>query len=334
MKTSIKVPKTTKVKKSVLASIKSKALKPEDLNVVVNYLVHNFIVEQSLIMLYAKGGQGKSFFTLALAVQLIKTGNIKECIYLDMDNSIAALKARGLDKILEDTKELSYIHQSKLDNSAQSYLDEILDSVSQSEVELPLESVLIVVDSIRDFLGGRDMNSDKDIRPLMEKMKTLRDRGATVIFLHHTTKEGDGDQYKGSTSFRDSVDLAFSLSSVKKGEKLMYGLRVDKDRIPVESCAFELDTRSMELVSENFELNQMNENEANFIKQTTALLSTNQSGINQSKLLVSLGTYKDNKTAIKYLQKYNGKFWESRKEPKANNATLYFPLDGENEAAA
>ncbi|WP_277620714.1 hypothetical protein [Campylobacter blaseri] len=44
------------------------------------------------------------------------------------------------------------------------------------------------MDSIRDFMRG-DMTKDKDVIPVLENLKSLRSKGATVIFLHHQTKQ-------------------------------------------------------------------------------------------------------------------------------------------------
>ena len=187
------------------------AMKSEDLGHEPEYLIDNVLVKNSLNMYFAKGGSGKSFLTIGLSISLIEQNKVNSVIYMDMDNSLVALKKRNIDKLIEKYPALTYIHASRLENQPMMLLDYL---VKQLKIEPnSFEDTLLVFDSIRDFILGRDMNSDRDIAPVMQKLKLLREGGATVIFLHHTTKEGDGTNYKGSTSFRDSVDISYSISS-------------------------------------------------------------------------------------------------------------------------
>lgn len=316
-----------------LASMKyllDNKLTADDLTKEVEYLISNFLVMGSLNMFYAKAGMGKSFFTLSLALALIKSKKIKQCIYLDADNSLTALKSRGIDQLIEQYPELLYIHSSKFDVSPQTILEKLSEDAKQNTNAF--ENTLFIFDSIRDFIGG-DMNSDRDIIKIMQQLKDLREAGGTIIYLHHTTKDSDTDTplFKGSTSFIDSVDCAFSLSSRRTENKLNYQLLVSKDRLSVNDCAFELDTTTMTLESENIQMAQLTDYETEFIKDVTQSLSFwGKDGIKQGFLLKEIGKSSDDKTARKYLQKFTGEFWKAEKRPQENNATYYFPLSQPN----
>lgn len=301
-------------------------LTADDLNEEVEYLIENFLVKSSLNVFFAKAGQGKSFLMLALAVSLIKGGQIEQCIYLDMDNSKAALKNRNIDKLLVKHPELTYIHNSKIYEDSSGIIDKLASDARKYNDAF--KGVLFIFDSIRDFMGGRDMNSDRDIMPLMAQLKELREAGATIIFLHHTTKESDGQLFKGSTSFIDSVDVGYALSSKRSGNHLSYQLMVYKDRISVESCAFELNTETMELQSENLKIASMSEHEASFVQDVQGWLAFyGNDGVKQSELLKRVGKSPDDKTARKYLQKHIDDMWKVEKRPAENNATYYFPME-------
>ncbi len=300
-------------------------LTAEDLQVEVSYLIENFLVKNSLNIVFAKAGQGKSWLMLALAITLLKNRSISQCIYMDMDNSKAALKNRKIDELIEKYPNLAYVHSSKINQSSKDILYNLSQQAKQSEN--CFENMLFIFDSIRDFLGGSDMNSDRDILPLMAQLKDLREAGATVIFLHHTTKDSDGQQFKGSTSFIDSVDVAYSLTSNRNENILSYQLMVHKDRLSVENNAFELDTQTMELISENFQFSSMSENEVSFVKSVQEHLEiVGSAGIKQSQLLDSIGKSSDDKTARKYLQKFAGDLWTIEKRAKENNSTYYFSI--------
>ncbi|MCF6340117.1 MAG: helicase RepA family protein [Sulfurimonas sp.] len=305
-------------------------LTADDLTKEVEYLISNFLVVGSLNMIYAKAGMGKSFFTLSLSLALIKSRSIKQCIYLDADNSLTALKSRGIDLLIEKYPELIYIHSSKFDISPQEILNKLSTDAKQNSNAF--EDTLFIFDSIRDYIGG-DMNSDRDIIKIMQQLKDLREAGATIIYLHHTTKDSDTDTplFKGSTSFIDSVDCAFSLSSKRTENRLNYQLLVTKDRLSVEDCAFELDTTTMILQSENMQIAQLSEYEIAFVEKVQESLKFwGKDGVKQTHLLRSINKSSDDKTARKYLQKFNGEFWKIEKRPQENNASYYFPLSEPN----
>ena len=304
----------------------SNQLTPEDLQQEVEYLIPNFLVANSLNVFFAKAGQGKSFLMLSLALTLIRSKKIEQCLYIDMDNSKSALKNRGVDNFIVQHPELVYVHSSKFTDSPRTLLDKLSFDTKQNIEKDIFKGTLFIFDSIRDFIDG-DMNSDRDIIKLMQKLKDLREAGGTVIYLHHTTKISDGVQFKGSTSFIDSVDVAYSLSSTRNLNKLTYQLTVHKDRLSVEDCAFELDTQTMILESENLQIASMSENEASFAKEVQAFLKFYPEGIKQSELLTNVGKSSDDKTARKYLHKFANELWKLEKRPKEKNASFYFPIE-------
>ena len=309
-----------------LNTLLANKLTVDDLQVEVEYLIKDFLVKNALYIFFAKAGQGKSWLMLSLAIKLLQENLIRQCVYLDMDNSKAALKNRRVDELIEKYPDLAYIHSSKIDVSSKNILESL--SIEAKQNENCFEGVLFIFDSIRDFLGGSDMNSDRDILPIMAQLKDLREAGATVIFLHHTTKDSDGHQFKGSTSFIDSVDVAYSLTSNRNENILSYQLMVHKDRLSVENTALELDTRTMTLTSENFEFSSLSDNEVNFVKSVQEFLqSVGADGVKQTDLLKAIGKSSDDKTARKYLKNFSGEMWKSQQVAKENNAIYYFAID-------
>lgn len=284
-------------------------LTPDDLQEEVNYLIEDFLVEQSITMIFAKASQGKSYFVLFLALMLLKESKIKKCVYIDMDNGKKALKQRGLDIQLAEYPNLSYIHRSCL--RGMNHLDMIERMVKEAkEDEHRFDGYLIVIDSIRDFLSGRDMNKDKDIIPVMEQLKTLRDAGGTLIFLHHSTKDREGNFYKGTTTFIDSIDVAYGLKSteIERHKITSYALTVEKDRVAVDHSGFELNTDTGQLTSGNYEIANMSEEETEFVSEVRTVLADVEF-ITQSKLLEEIGKSPKDKKAIKMLQKFSGPMW-------------------------
>lgn len=294
----------------------------EQLQVEASYLIPNFLAKQSVSMFFAKGGSGKSYLTVSLALKLLTERKIETVLYIDMDNSLTALKERRLAEIIDENPEFMYLHTSKIEGSPLALIDAIIRK--GKEVSGSLDNALIVLDSIRDFIIGRDMNSDKDIGPVIKKLTQLREAGATVIFLHHTSKEGG---YKGSTAFSDGIDTAYAISSERNGNQLIFTLQIDKDRLGVdERVAFELDTKTMMLESANFTIASISDYKRQFIEKVKPILDQHPEGMTQTALLEAIGTTSDDKTARNYLKEFDKQFWMMRKIPQKNNASYYFPI--------
>lgn len=299
-------------------------LTEDDLSMEFEYLILNFMVLQSIMMIFAKGGAGKSLFTLALVLYLLRKGRILRCIYMDMDNSTMALKNRNLDEIIAEYPNLQYIHRSKADKPAKDLITMLADDAKGREGVF--DGLLIVVDSVRDFLGGKDMNNDKDVAPLMEQFKIIRDAGATIIFLHHSTKERDRNQYKGSSSFIDSIDVAYGLKKTEPVQgTVSFALTIEKDRIPVENTGFELNLESFKLIPGNYAIASMDEDETGFVAEVKYALDSCTDGIKQGELLEAIGKSYDDKTSRQRLKKFDGTMWVSQKKKEMGNATVYYP---------
>jgi hypothetical protein len=61
-----------------------------------------------------------------------------------------------------------------------------------------------------------DENSSRHMAFIMTRLKELRDRGFTIVLIHHSPK-GDEKTYKGSTAIVDQCDHVLSLDRVNGG---------------------------------------------------------------------------------------------------------------------
>jgi replicative DNA helicase len=170
------------------------------------YLIDNFIVKNEITMLAARPSSGKSLTTMGFVHMILNENKVIKVIYLDGDNSKTTLNERGLSVILEKYKEkINYIQGHK-----NIELQEIIKQILQTN----LKDVLIVFDSIKNFMFGSDRDKNKDVSKIMELLKDLRNNGATIIFLHHTNKpKQDIDEliYAGSSAWEEDTTNAFIL---------------------------------------------------------------------------------------------------------------------------
>ena len=93
---------------------------------------------------------------------------------------------------------------------------------------------LVVVDSLSAF-GIIDQNNASEMRAFMHRCRRLADLGATVLALHHSGKAETSKDYRGSSDFKASVDVAFHVSNIGSGALDRLVLRAFKTRVQVDS---------------------------------------------------------------------------------------------------
>ncbi len=185
-----------------------KALKIE-----IEWIVSSLIPLGAVILFYARGGIGKSTLMMMLA-GCVAAGRPflgiptqqRAVIYVDFENSLAVLSERlrsvGADNVLFWS---SADMPARLDDAeVQRYFDIL--------IEYP--GALYIFDTLRSSQSG-DENDSKHMAEIMALFRRLRDRGATVIVLHHTTKAAE-TRYKGSSAIFDMVDHVLAMYPVRQ----------------------------------------------------------------------------------------------------------------------
>lgn len=98
-----------------------------------------------------------------------------------------------------------------------------------------------------------DMKDDIKVTRYLNKLQILRDKGATVIFLHHQPKqygEDNNKMYKGATAFIDSVDEAWYV-----GKSFMHNTKNKHNAktlsLDLEPQKHRLDTKAQRAIIDN-----------------------------------------------------------------------------------
>jgi len=178
-------------------------------------LLEKLIPEGAITLFFGKGGVGKTSLALQI-IHAIAEGKdflglkTKQAsvVFVDMENPLGVLRDR-------------IVHIGHSDN--------ILIWHGSCEPPPPrldredfiryfdLPKGLLVFDTLRaSFLG--DENSSQDVAVVVDRLKQLRDKGYTVLLLHHTPK-GNDTIYKGSTAIIDLVDNALCLEPLRDDEQ-------------------------------------------------------------------------------------------------------------------
>ena len=196
---------------------KLKLLARDRVNSEANWLIPYVIQKQSIVVLYAPAGSGKTFAAWGLAKFAYLTKKVSEVFYFDGDNGLSVIFDRGAEELIK-YKKFNYIAMNnprihkefgEIDNLK--LLKEIVNSKEN------LSNMLFVLDSLKDFVGELDMENGKDMKTYFrDYIMNLRLRGATIVILHHTNKaikKKDGSVDTNQLTFTGSQQILNSLET-------------------------------------------------------------------------------------------------------------------------
>lgn len=308
----------------------------------VSWLIDDFIVNQSLGMIYAQAGSGKSYLAVFLALYMLKNNTINEVFYLDADNSITTAKLRNGDKWLDLANgKLVYLLSECISNfNKDTFTAEFVKNLENKPKDY-LKGKFVVFDSARNFINS-DLSVDYKVKPFLDNLQTLRDYGANVMFLHHQpkqplNKDENNGLYKGATAFIDSVDYAYQLSSKKlSDDKTLILLTARKSRNLEKNQAFILDNITFNLEFVDYDDYALSDKELDTIEVIQEILNENKTGISKRNLIEKvLERAKLNGIEVlggnalrEFLPKLKNKFltFEKTDEKKRNSLEIYRPI--------
>lgn len=285
---------------------KGRGLKKEKhFNLKVDYIIDDFLVKGAITLVYAPPKNGKSCLALAIGKNIIdKTG--LSVFYLDFDNPIVSLKDKQIEEFISSDNckgRFDYLHPDELCMEGKDALNEMAKDCTENPEAY--KDIVLFFDSVTDFCNETDDNSAKSF---MNKIKILRNAGATIFLLHHTNKK-NGD-YKGSTVFRSASDNVFALNSevincdednmLLKSESARFG--------SVRNVAFRVKKYVWELEVMDYEELEIPYHKREFIKSVRVIL-TKEKQLNQTKLLEAVGKAADDKTAKDMLEEFSNRYW-------------------------
>lgn len=279
------------------------------------YLMDNFLVKNEITMISARPGTGKSLMSVAVANMLLIHKTIEQVFYIDGDNSISTLKDRNIHHLKKQ-------HGAKFRyfvGLGKSELWQIINTLKKMD----LSNALIVFDSIKNFISG-DRDKNKDVSPVMEILRTLRNNGATVIFLHHQNKAQKDftSDYAGSSAFEEDTSNAFTLK--RNDDKNALILKPFKARSgDLHETAFSYNAHNHTLTKLDLNYAKQTKEMDEMIEETMEFLKSSRSRPMWSELsknLTDLGY--DKEKASKVIKNGEGKLWKFERGDR-NNQKLY-----------
>ncbi len=203
-------------------------------------LLFNFLVEGGVNFVVGKGGEGKSYLSLHIAINLKREGY--RVFYLDFDNGRGLIKTRTSG----DIPALAEIDENYLFYFDTAYLSDLSISLGYTGKDKNFkliqafgklleysvkngEKPVLIIDTFQKVVG--QTIDEKRVIPFMDLLRDIASKGITVVVLHHTTKQTERTIYKGSTAISDLADMVWYISAIKeKGVITGYYLYAEKTR--------------------------------------------------------------------------------------------------------
>lgn len=221
-----------------------------------------WLMENSLSLLSAKAGVGKSMFALGITKALSEGTSFGPwsceagwipCLYLDGEMDLRDLRDR-FQKMGIDTQRNIKISSSTYNCARGEPANKLFDRDWQKEVQEYLckeEIKLWVVDNIASLNDGTNENTTENWAPVNSWLLELKGLGISTILIHHEGKNGD---QRGASHRIDNLDTHISLklpSDYKPEDGCRFICRFEKKRVDQRALSLVANTEFRLSLNEN-----------------------------------------------------------------------------------
>lgn len=209
------------------------------------FIIDPFLPDRSLSMVYAPRGIGKTWFSLQLAISVAtgqdfwawETTSPSRVLYIDGEMTLADIKSRilaltggetvpGLDILPSERTFNALMPLNLAVPTSQDRINELLLDLEKAD-KLPR---LIIIDNLSSLTSGLDENCNSSLDSLLTWFLFLRHNGFSVMFVHHTGKDG---RQRGASRREDFLDTSIELKSGGKNnskDSLRFDVKFVKSR--------------------------------------------------------------------------------------------------------
>ena len=176
------------------------------------------IKTQSLSMLFAKRGVGKTHIALGIAYAIASGGEFlkweapkpRRVVYLDGEMPACAMQERLTEIVKNSETKAAPDYFTLLTPDMQEMgMPDISTKEGQNEIEPFIQdSEIIIVDNISTLARTGKENEAEGWLPVQGWALDMRSRGKSVLFVHHA---GKGGQQRGTSRREDVLDLVLEL---------------------------------------------------------------------------------------------------------------------------
>ncbi len=213
----------------------------------VEYLIDEYIEDQSLFLLFGAPSVGKSFVALSQAA-CIATGtpwlgrSVRQgAVFYLAGEGQAGIRRRLRAWMLDQNVQLAGapLFVSKLPASLMNADHAI--AVEQAINSLTAqygEAVLIIIDTLARNLGDGDENSNEDIGLFISHLDKMRYRIGCAIGIVHHSGHAEKDRARGASALPAAVDAIFAMKT--EGQARVITQQKAKESEPAKPIAFKL----------------------------------------------------------------------------------------------
>ncbi|SHM18693.1 AAA family ATPase [Rhodanobacter sp. OK091] len=204
-------------------------------------LLKPWLSSQSLAMIYAPRGIGKTHMALGVAYALASGGEFlgwqataqTPVLYLDGEMPGADLKARVATVIASNEREAAdgYLRFVTPDLQADGVMPNLYQPEGREAVNAALGNArVIIVDNLSCLVRGGKENEGESWQPVQEWALQMRSQGLSVVFVHHA---GKGGQQRGTSKREDVLDTVIALrkpADYEPGQGARFEVHFEKAR--------------------------------------------------------------------------------------------------------
>ncbi len=204
--------KTSKLKVINIAELLQYDCKPRE------FILSPILSQQSLSMIHAYRGIGKTFVVLELAHAVASGGSFlgwsapkpRGVLFADGEMPLHALKERMANIIFASEKEAIAPLVFATPDLQELGMPDLATSEGQEQLEefITPETELIIIDNLSCLMRSGRENEQEFWSPVQEWALKLRAKGKSIIFVHHSGKAGT---QRGTSRKEDVLDIVISL---------------------------------------------------------------------------------------------------------------------------
>ncbi|WP_108472910.1 AAA family ATPase [Rhodanobacter thiooxydans] len=182
-------------------------------------LLKPWLTTQSLAMIYAPRGIGKTHMALGVAYALASGGEFlgwqataqTPVLYLDGEMPGADLKARVATVIASNDQEAAagYLRFVTPDLQEDGLMPNLYQPEGREAINAAIGAArVVIVDNLSCLVRGGKENEGESWQPVQEWALQMRSQGLSVVFVHHA---GKGGQQRGTSKREDVLDTVIAL---------------------------------------------------------------------------------------------------------------------------
>ena len=188
------------------------------------WFIPDWLPRDGAVSIYGPSGIGKSFYALAMSLELARGGNFAS-YKVDPARVLYVAAERPIDQ--RDRLEAWQLHYDR-DTPSTFQLLAASPQIHKPDHRAELIKIIkensaqvVVLDTFARMTVGLDENSSKEMGRAMEALDEIREatNGGVVSVLHHTGKDSSKGA-RGSTAFLAALDVGIALSGDSKALKV------------------------------------------------------------------------------------------------------------------